>query len=182
MNRGDSSELEHPLARISELVEGLEQLPDAPARERARALVQAVLDIHRIGLARALAVAGAREDGAALVDELAGDQAVALLLSLHGLHPHDVETRVRAAVDHLRATLLDVGVSVELGGVTDETAQIRVKAAGEVHASHARIRTMVEQAIGRAAPEIVSVEIHGLDTSPLVSITRLPQRPPGHGR
>ncbi len=172
----DNHELEHPLARIGELIEGLEHLPDADARERARALVQAVLDIHRVGLSRVLEVAAARDGGDAVVDELAADQAVALLLSLHGLHPRGVETRVREAVEELRPQLLDVGVAVELARVTDDSAHVRVKAAGSVRTGGAAIRSLVEGAIGRAAPEIAEVEIDGLDPSPLVSISRLPQR------
>lgn len=172
----DNRELEHPLARIGELIEGLELLPDADAREQARELVQAVLDIHRVGLSRVLAVAAARDGGGSVVDELVADQAVALLLSLHDLHPRGLETRVRAAVDELRPRLLDVGVAVELAHVTDDSAHVRVKAAGSVRTGGAAIRTMVESAIGRAAPEIAAVEIDGLDQSPLVSISRLPQR------
>ncbi len=172
----DNRELEHPLSRIGELIEGLEHLPDANARERARALVQAVLDIHRVGLSRVLVVAAARDGGDAVIDDLVADEAVALLLSLHDLHPRGLETRVRAAVDDLRPKLLDVGVAVELAGITDDSAHVKVKAAGSVRAGGAAIRTMVEGAIGRAAPEIAAVEIDGLDPSPLVSITRLPQR------
>jgi NifU-like domain len=176
----DNPELDHPLAQIGSLVEGLERLADADARERARALVQAVLDIHRLGLARVLALAAARDGGPALVDELARDQTIAILLSLHGLHPRDVDTRVRLAIDEARAGLLELGVAVELSRISDDTAHVRVKAAGAagaVRASPARIRTLVEGAIGRAAPEIAAVEIDGLDQSALVSITRLPQRP-----
>jgi len=170
-------ELEQPLAQIGELVEGLERLPDAPAREQARALVQAVLDIHRLGLARLLAMAAEREGGAALVDALAQDQAVALLLSLHGLHPRDVETRVREAIEQVRPGLAAQGVAVELTRITEDTAHLHVRAAGALQTTRARIRELLEGAIGGAAPEIAAVEIDGLDPSPLVSISRLPQRP-----
>ena len=174
MSRADTPELDQPLAQIGELVEGVERLPDPTARERARALVQAVLDIHRVGLGRVLALAAAT-DG--LVDELCRDQAVALLLALHDLHPRSVETRVRAAVEEVQPQLLEVGVALELAGVTDDSARVRVKAAGPLRTSQAAIRTAVEGAIGRSAPEIAVVEIDGLDPSPLVSITRLPPRP-----
>lgn len=168
-------ELEQPLARISELVEGLERLPDAPAREQARALVQAVLGIHRQGLSRVLALAAEHEGGAALVDRLAQDRAVALLLSLHDLHPRDVETRVREAVEEVRPGLREVGVALELDRVADERAHLRVRPAGAVRTTNARVREIVEGAIERAAPEIAAIEIDGLDPSPLVSLTR--QRP-----
>jgi hypothetical protein len=71
---------------------------------------------------------------------------------------------------------LEVGVAVELRRITDDTAHVRVKAAGDVRTSHGAIRATLEGAIGRSAPEIAMVDIDGLDPSPLVSITRLPQR------
>jgi hypothetical protein len=172
----DGPELEHPLARIGALVEGIERLPDADARERARGLVQAVLDIHRVGLARLLALASELEGGPALIDELARDQAFALILALHDLHPRDVETRVRDAVDGVAPALLEMGVAIDILAVTDENVRVRVKAAGKVRAGQAKIRAMVEEAIGRAAPEVAAVEFDGLDPTPLVPITRLPQR------
>jgi hypothetical protein len=171
----DDLDLEGTLSQITALVEGVEHLPDREARERARALVHAVLDIHRVGLARVLALAGAREGGSQLVDELAEDRAIALLLSLHELHPRDVESRVAAAVEQAAARLREVGVALDAVGVTGDSARVRVKPAGPVRASPAQIRSQIEEAIGRAAPEIAEVEIDGLDPTPLVSIT-LPRR------
>lgn len=166
-------DLESPLAQIASLVAELERLPQSSARERARALVQAVLDIHHAGLARILELLAARPGGAALVENLAAEETVALLLSLHDLHPSDVETRVRSAVEALRPALLDQGVAIELAGAGDDTARVRVRAAGAIRASDARIRAMVEQAICRGAPEIAEVEIDGLERAPLVPASRL---------
>jgi hypothetical protein len=158
-------ELEQPLARIAALVQEIEQMTDGATRERARGLVQAILDVHRVGLTRLLGVAAARPDGEAFLDELARQDSVALLLALHGLHPRDLETRVRGALDELAPRLLADGVAAEVLDVSDELARVRLRPVGPVRASGAALRAVVEAAIGRSAPEIGGVEIEGLETS-----------------
>jgi hypothetical protein len=159
------ADLEQPLARIAALVQEMEEAPDRAMRERARGLVQAVLDIHRVGLERLLAVAAARDDGAALVDALAREDAFALLLALHGLHPRTIDARVRGAIDDLAPRLLADGVAIELRDVTDELARVRLRPVGPVRTTGAALRARVETAIGRSAPDIGGVEIEGLESS-----------------
>jgi hypothetical protein len=166
-------ELSRSLARIGELIEELEQVADIATRERARALVQTLLDLHRAGLARLLTLLAERGQ----IDELAGDETVALLLSLHGLHPRSLDARVSSAIDELSPRLLEQGVAVDLTGVTEETVRVRLRAAGTVRAGVAGLRAAVESAIRRTAPEIVAVEIEGLETSD-VPVTRLGSGPP----
>jgi hypothetical protein len=81
------------LARVEALVAELEAVRDEAVREKARALVQAVLDVHGEGLRRLLALAG--PDSAARF--AAADELVGSLLLLHDLHP-DVESAARAAL------------------------------------------------------------------------------------
>ncbi|HEY3593388.1 MAG TPA: hypothetical protein VGL13_05925 [Polyangiaceae bacterium] len=166
------TDLDSPLTRIAALVEELEQMPETPARESARALVEAVLEIHRAGLTKLIEIAAVRA-GEDVVDELAADPSVALLLSLHELHPTSREARVRTAVDQLRPTLLAAGVAIETDGVGDDVARVRVRPAGTVRLADARLRSQIESAIYRGAPEIAMVEIDGLDDAPTVPVTRL---------
>jgi hypothetical protein len=157
-------DLEQPLEQIARLVDELEQHPDAATRERARTLVQAILDVHRVALRRLLELVAAR-GGEKIVGDLAHDDAVALLLALHGLHPEDIAKRVGAAVDELRARLNDDGVAIELGAVSEERAVILLRAVGEVHTPGAALRAVIETAIARNAPEISTIEIVGLEAS-----------------
>jgi len=166
-------DLESPLTRIASLVAELERMPESQAREHARALVHAVLDIHHAGLARIFELLALRPDGPAFVEQLGADETVMLLMSLHDLHPRDVESRVRAAVDAVRPALLEQGVAIELDGVGEDTARVRLSAAGLVRATNAKLRALVEFAIYAGAPEIVVVEIDGLDGAPLVPAARL---------
>jgi len=167
------ADLESPMERIASLVEELERSPESPTRERARALVQAVLDLHRVGLVRILEMAAARPDGSDLVRELSTDQTVTLLMSLHDLQPESAETRVRAAVDGLRPLLLEQGVAIELEGTGEDAVRVRLRKAGTIRAADARLRAEIEGAIFRSAPEIATIEIDGLDGAPVVPLTRL---------
>lgn len=166
-------ELQRAMARIGELVEELERVPDIATRERARALLQTVLDVHRAGLARLLELVSANGP----IEALAGDESVALLLSLHGLHPESVEARVRAAIGELAPRFLEQGVAVELTSVTDEALRVRLRTAGTLRADEAGLRAALEAAIRASAPEIAEVHIDGLDKSD-VPVTRLGRRAP----
>lgn len=160
------------LADISKLVEDLERLPDAHAREQARQLVRAVLDLHRRGLERVLELLAQRDGGPALVEELARDEAVAVLLSVHGLHPLGIDARVQSAVDEMRPQLLEQGVALELTAISDEAVKLRVSKAGPLRTNPATLRAQIERAIARDVPEISSVIIDGLDAD-VVPTTRL---------
>jgi Fe-S cluster biogenesis protein NfuA len=166
-------DLEQPLARITTLIEEVEEMIDPAARERSRALVQAVLDVHGVALRRFLDLVALR-GGQELVRELSKDDAVALLLALHGLHPDEVSTRVAGAVAELRPQLRDEGIDIELAEVTDEKAVVALRPLGTVQGNTAALRATIETAIARSAPEIAAVDITGLDASdvPLGRLSR----------
>src|SRR5688500_10644675 len=91
------------------------------ARERAEELVRLVVDLYGAGLERLLEIvheAGRLDDD--LLDRLTGDDLVASLLAVHGLHPHDVATRVVWALDGVRPYLGSHGGDVEFLGITDD--------------------------------------------------------------
>src|SRR5262245_2632819 len=94
------------MRRLDSLIQQVEGFADPSARARTRELVQAILDLHAAGLERMFAhLAAAGGTGQALLEELADDEGVAHLLLLYGLHPADIETRVRQALDSVRPYL-----------------------------------------------------------------------------
>jgi len=93
------------------------------------------------------------------------EESVAILLSLHDLHPQDAAARVRAAIDAVAPRFLDEGVAVELVSVDGERVRIALKAAGTVRAHVAGLRGELERVVRRSAPEIVAVDIDGLEAS-----------------
>ena len=147
--------------RIGELIAALEALADPAARDCARQLVHEILDLHAAGLSRMLDIFVA--GGPASLDVLACDDSVSALLLLHGLHPHDLATRVRHAVDGMRGTLGVQGISIELSGISEDAVQLRLRGnwIGK-KLSAAQIRNDIEEAIFAMAPEVAAIEIDNL--------------------
>jgi hypothetical protein len=137
--------------RIEQLVAKVRALPDQEARNVALELVQGVMDLHSSALERALQIVGGAKNGSEVIRELGADHLVGGVLLLHDLHPVDLETRVRQALD--RPEFHARGASAELLSIKDGT--VRVKIDG----GHG-LRTAVEAALNEAAPDAV-VEIDG---------------------
>ncbi|MCW2808366.1 MAG: hypothetical protein JWQ93_2321 [Marmoricola sp.] len=139
------------------------------ARERAEELVRLVTDLYGAGLERILDLL--YESGR--LDEetlrlLVGDDLVASLLIVHGLHPYSVETRVEQALQSVRPYLGSHGGDVELLGVTgDGTVRLRLLGSCDgCPSSSVTLRLAVEGAIEAAAPEVVSIDVETPTTGP----------------
>ncbi|MFQ6398752.1 NifU family protein [Nocardia sp. KC 131] len=172
-------------ARWREAGERIESLLDASsaggavARERAEQLVREVADLYGAALARVLQLV----DGHA-VDLLARDDLVASLLLVHGLHPHDVQTRVLAALDSVRPYLGSHGGDVELVGVVDGIVRLEFRGSCRTcPSSSVTLELAVEDAIHAAAPEVEAIEIVAAQqdsTSSLISADSLFARVHAH--
>ncbi|WP_159838150.1 NifU family protein [Nocardia sp. CY41] len=132
----------------------------ALARERAEQLVRELVELYGAGLTR---VVGLLDPEA--VERLAGDDLVASLLLVHGLHPHDVDTRVRTALDSVRPYLGSHGGDVHLVEIVDGV--VRLELAGSCKScpsSSVTLELAVEDAVRAAAPEIESIEVVAAQT------------------
>ncbi|MBF6464062.1 NifU family protein [Nocardia beijingensis] len=132
----------------------------ALARERAEQLVRELVELYGAGLTR---VVGLLDPEA--VERLAGDDLVASLLLVHGLHPHDVATRVRTALDSVRPYLGSHGGDVHLVEIVDGV--VRLELAGSCKScpsSSVTLELAVEDAVRAAAPEIESIEVVAAQT------------------
>jgi len=149
--------------RIEELIARIESAPDPGARADALELTRSLMELHGAGLDRMMEiVARAGASGYALMDDFAGDDLVAGLLLLYGLHPHDLETRVMKALDETRPYLQSHGGDVELLGVTDGTVRLRL--AGSCRSCSSSTMTLelaIERAIYDAAPDVTEIVTEG---------------------
>lgn len=153
------------VARIETLLDGA----DAAATE----LVAAVLDLYGEGLARVVASA---PDPVALAD----DELVAHLLLLHGLHPVPVAERVRGALEEVRPYLDSHGGDVELLGVEEGIAYLRLQGSCKgCPSSSATLKLAIEEAIQQAAPDVVRIEADGAVEAPPVAAPRRAWTPAG---
>jgi Fe-S cluster biogenesis protein NfuA len=146
-------------ARIEQLLEQLDTLADPAARETGTELVQTLVELYGEGLARIVALAAERDDGGALAGALAGDEVVAHLLLLHGLHPVPVEARVESALEEMRPYLGSHGGDVELLGVDEGVVRLQLQGTcSGCPSSTQTLRHGIEEAIHKAAPDIERIE------------------------
>jgi Fe-S cluster biogenesis protein NfuA len=145
------------VARVERLLEELDGVADGPARETATALVQALLELYGEGLARLVDHMAERDDGT-LADALAGDELVAPLLILHGLHPVPLERRVLGALDEVRPYLETHGGNVELLGVEEGVVRLQLQGScSGCPSSAVTLKHAVEEAIHKAAPDVSAI-------------------------
>jgi len=156
-----SPQFQKELGRIEELINALGAAADSAVAAQARELVQALLELHGVTLERALEIV--HENDPTLVDKLADDPLVSNLLILHGLHPLDLEARVRGALEKVKPRLGLHGGSVEMVGVTPEGG-IKLRLEGNCNgcpSSRVTLKSSIEEAIYAAAPDVTGLEVEG---------------------
>jgi Fe-S cluster biogenesis protein NfuA/nitrite reductase/ring-hydroxylating ferredoxin subunit len=154
----DGREAAELVGRVEGLLEQVESLPDPVARDAALTAIQALLDLYGEGLTRI-----AEQVGPLQATVLAGDELVSHLMLVHGLHPVAVEDRVREALDEVRPYLDSHGGDVELVEVRDGVVRLRMQGSCEgCPASAMTLKSAIEDAVLRAAPDVEAVEAEGL--------------------
>lgn len=134
------------IGRVESLLEQIEEDP------RATAAVEALVALYGEALARLLAGADPAED-----------ELVSHLLLVHDLHPVDLETRVRQALEGVRPYLGSHGGDVELLGVENGVARLRL--AGTCNgcpSSTVTLRNAIEEALLKAAPDLERIDADGV--------------------
>jgi hypothetical protein len=183
----EDKELQKRVQQIGGLVAQIESIADPGLRSIAHQLLQTFMDLHGAVLDRSLEIiVGAGDVGMQIIDEMGRDPLVGSVLVLHGLHPDDLETRVTKAVERLQSKLRREGSQVELLGIEDGAASLRVTPPEHACGSTSKtLRTTVEDAIYSAAPDIASLNIAGLEGKPasgFVAVELLGGQPGSNGR
>jgi len=161
----DTTDVPQQARRIEELVAKLEMSGDPAVVATAKALVEALMDLHGAAIERMLEiVARTGAAGQEIADGFGRDDLVGSLLVLYGLHPLDLETRVRRTIEKLGARLGKQGSEVELIGIDGGVVRLRVRTAGSNCGSSAgSVKAAVEEAILGAAPDVAELVIDGLE-------------------
>lgn len=153
--RAESLEIERLLGEIQTLV-------TAPAWQRIEGTIARVVRLYGAGLARALAHARAAGAEASFDERIAGDDLLASLLVLHGLHPLSVEERVQRALVRARAELGIGDDELELVAIHDDRVELRAAPALGGGAMASRVAEgAIRRVVESVAPEIASVDIEG---------------------
>ena len=158
------SQFQRQLARMEELIHTLDETADSPTCRVARELVQIVLKMHADALERVLdSIHDDPLTGQQLIDHLADDPVISNLLVLHGLHPLDLETRVRRALESVKPRLGLHGGDVDLIEVTRD-GMVKLRLEGNCHgcpSSRVTLKTSIQEAIYAAAPDVTALEVEG---------------------
>jgi Fe-S cluster biogenesis protein NfuA len=149
--RLDASTVVERLARLDLLLEQIEGAP-GPMTGAAIEAVQVLAGVYGEALARVLDGADAR-----LVERMADDELIGHLLVLHGIHPEPPERRAARAVEGLRPAVQERGGDVELAGVEEGVARVKLAAKG-CGSSSAALEEAVREAVLALAPELSGVE------------------------
>ena len=164
----DRHQFQNRMERVEELIAAIQEHGNPVVRASAVDLVRALLDIHRAGLADMLEhIVRQGERGQAIVNELLQNDLVSRLLLLHGLHPVDLPTRLRQALERSRSWLRVHGAEAEVERAAHEAVTLRVRGGGE------EIYRLLEQAILDAAPDVLRIEFIDGD-APAGSLVSLP--------
>jgi len=150
------------IARVQELTAQLDGVQDFQARAIADELVGSIIQLYGDGLERIFA---ALDDD--VRDRLAGDGVVASLMLIHGLYPVDLETRVHEALDSVRPYMESHGGDVELLGIEDGVARMRlVGHCDGCPASESTLELAIKKALEETAPDLEGLEVEGVQERP----------------
>jgi Fe-S cluster biogenesis protein NfuA len=149
------------MGRIEGLLREIEGFADPGARETAREVVQALMDLHGAGLGAMMELAhGAGEAGRSLIDAFGRDDLISSLLLLYGLHPVGLEARVRAALEKVGPVLRAHHGGVELLDTREGVVRLRLTGRCDGSpTSPAILKQAVEEAVFEAAPDAAAVEV-----------------------
>lgn len=166
-----ANEFQARLQRLDALLTQPGHFVDPATEARIRDIVQAVLDLHGVGLERLLEIAvESNEGGSPLFEALAGDQVVSGLLLLHGLHPEDLGARVMRALESVRPYLQSHGGGIELMDLRDGIVRLRFHGSCDGCPSSAQtMKESIERAIQEAAPDVAAIELIGISPGETVA-------------
>src|SRR5215203_2853612 len=167
----DEGGLQERVARMETLLGEIEALEDPAARSKAAEVVGVLLDLYGEGLARMMEVVAEGEERERAFDAFAEDELVSHLLLLHGLHPLDLETRVVRALEEVRPYLLSHGGNVELLGVEEGVARLRMQGScSGCPSSTVTLKLAIEEAIQKTAPDLERIQAEGVAEEPRPTI------------
>ena len=178
MDKINTADFEGRMGRIEDLIHSIDGIIDADAREKARELVQSLMELHSVGIERMLEITDAvGAGGDPIIARFVADPLVSNLLLIHGLHPVSLESRVVQALEAVRPRLGQHGGSVKLLSVT-ENGEVRLRLEGNCHgcpSSRVTLKYSIEEAIYAAAPDVSTIEVEGVADPRVMAAETLPK-------
>lgn len=154
---------EELVERFQRLQADLGQIEDPGARRSCEELIAVVVDLYGEGLRRVFEAIDAEGDATGeLRAGLADDGLVASLMLIHDLYPVPLADRVAEALDSVRPYMESHGGDVELIGLDEGVARIRLSGSCDgCPASASTLELAIKQALDEHAPDLVALEVEG---------------------
>ncbi len=150
------------IERVQRLTAALDEVSDPAARSHAEDLVSAVIELYGEGLERIFAVVDSEPDAGPLRERLQDDGVIASLMLIHDLYPVSLEDRVVEALDSVRPYMESHGGDVELLGVEQGIARIRLEGSCKTcPASQSTLELAIKSALDEAAPDLEGLVVEG---------------------
>jgi len=161
------SEFQVHAGQVERAVQRVNEIKDEDARTVALELMQSLMDMHGMAFARLVEVLGeSGEAGRNSLAHLGSDPLLCGLMVLYGVHPLSLDERVRRAVEKVRPQVQKQGGKVELLDVSDSLVRVSIHSSGNgCHSSPDALKSVVEQAIREAAPEVIDFVAEGVASS-----------------
>ncbi len=166
MSALSNTEFQAYTGRVERLVQRATGFADTEARTTALDLLRSVMDLHGAAVSRIVELLDATEAGRASLARLGADPLICGVLVLYGVHPMPLEERLARALENLAPQLRKHSGSAELIDVSEGVVRVNLQSSGHgCGNSPDALRTMLEQAILEAAPEVVEVAVEGAASS-----------------
>ena len=121
-----------------------------------------MIELYGEGLQRMFAAVAASPDADELGERLAADGVVASLMLIHDLYPVALTERVAEALASVRPYMESHGGNVELLGIEDGIARIRLEGSCEgCPASASTLELAIKSALDEAAPDLEGLVVEG---------------------
>ncbi|MGW7463989.1 hypothetical protein ACWGJT_04620 [Streptomyces xantholiticus] len=163
--------------QVEEVLDRLAATEDAEACAAAEELVRVLMEFYGAALGRAVELLQRPVDqppGTPL-EGLLGDELVASLLNLHGLHPEDLPARIARALD-------GIPHPVEHAGFDPATGVLRLRVTASTGcgcpSTQESVRQAAVDALACFAPEVTGVDMEGAAASREPTLLQIGSGPP----
>lgn len=164
MMRTSESGATNQLERIQELIDQLEGHSDPEVRKMMSACLVEVLTLHGAAISRILEIVGDEKEGSHEIYERILDEAdLRGVLLIHGLHPLDLETRLRLTLDRIRPEIQKQSGEIEVVTVRNGSVHLRVIATRkEGLARPVALEAALRKALSESCPDLVEIQVEGI--------------------
>jgi Fe-S cluster biogenesis protein NfuA len=162
-----NSEFQAHAEKIERAVQRVNDLQDDGARTAALELMQSVMDLHGAAVARIVELLGDSGDaGRSALASLGDDPLLCGLMVLYSVHPLSLEERIHRAIEKVRPQVHKQGGKVELLDVSDGLVRVSISSTGNgCHSSPDALKSVIEQSVREAAPEVIDFVAEGAASS-----------------